>query len=532
MSATDVTENRERRFLGFGIFFTISKALKGIKLICSGVMWLRSRYDQDLRRIIEQTEKALEETKNIKEEIDILRIQFESAKKELRVAYDVFSSSTTNLKTLVVAAEDTARKKQTLQTSVQEDIQEYIGKDKRPTKPSGTEKVSETLETVGEFVWLSLDILKAFFDVIHVVDIAFTSDKIVTCVSNHFSLAAERAELRNAIQARNRMLEGKKHFEKLIEGITKANTLLYDETRKLVGHTNSLLQAFHIPCKTSVGAIHKDIAELVDHWKAFIEFGRLRQDSLLKMKTFEEFKVHMSEAGQLVFSSRALKETLLSHSTVDPDNVVKAMETAGFSFPYERWTKWRKEMLDRNCQCNADSKTSCLESWTRTCASFDEQTGQPRCVGPTDFQVDICKIDMTDITFFRTCEDKEKTFIGHCQNNKKKTTSDGKVAIREIGTDVMHRQCYKECKSVEGATGCQFDTKVCALDSQCRGACFAIMEPVQAKDSMETLQSICYVFPERGKALALFMIPFIRLSKLDRSQSLFYVVSKEKDPHS
>ena len=118
VSATDVTENRERRFLGFGIFFTISKALKGIKLICSGVMWLRSRYDQDLRRIIEQTEKALEETKNIKEEIDILRIQFESAKKELRVAYDVFSSSTTNLKTLVVAAEDTARKKQTLQTSV------------------------------------------------------------------------------------------------------------------------------------------------------------------------------------------------------------------------------------------------------------------------------------------------------------------------------------------------------------------------------------------------------------------------------
>ena len=95
----------------------------------------------------------------------------------------------------------------------------------------------------------------------------------------------------------------------------------------------------------------------------------------------------------------------------------------------------------------------------------------------------------------------------------------------------MHRQCYKECKSIEGATGCQFVTKVCTLDSQSIVACFATLEPVKAKDSMETLQSICYVFPERGKALALFMVPFIRLSKLDRSQSLFYVVSREKDPH-
>ena len=134
-----------------------------------------------------------------------------------------------------------------------------------------------------------------------------------------------------------------------------------------------------------------------------------------------------------------------------------------------------------------------METWKRTCTSFDETTGQPRCVGPTTVDVNFCKIDPSSITFLRTCQDRDETYVGQCRNTQGQTLLDGTMG-QQVNTNVNHRSCYKDCKKVPGATGCQFNSKNCLRTSVCFGDCFAFTQPLHVGDTMETLRKTCHIF--------------------------------------
>ena len=77
-------EDRERRILGFGPFFLIKWALRGLESVCKGVMWLRSRYDQKVSQIRQQTRRVIEETNQMKKDIGDLRLQLKKSKSRAR----------------------------------------------------------------------------------------------------------------------------------------------------------------------------------------------------------------------------------------------------------------------------------------------------------------------------------------------------------------------------------------------------------------------------------------------------------------
>ena len=300
-------------------------------------------------------------------------------------------------------------------------------------------------------------------------------------------------------------MRGKKHLEDLQEKCLAATTLMQRETQRLVDHTNDLLEKMGSDCKTNLATIHSDLSEINDKWQL------VRQDTLLNaqvmiqkeaydatiksaLESLDEFEIPPFLKQQMLDSmlekaeTRAKKLMLdalkTSFAHLSEDRIIEALMSTGFELPDEQWTDWTEG--DGTCDCQ--KTRSCIEKWTRTC-----ETGN--CIGPASKDVDVCNAEeKDDLTFFQVCNNNDNVFVGQCE---KEDGGGGVFQGRYVSGSVFHGGCYKDCKRLPGATGCQFKTRECNMD-MCFGDCYAFTEPVRGESTLSMTmmpQDItCYVF--------------------------------------
>lgn len=114
-------------------------------------------------------------------------------------------------------------------------------------------------------------------------------------------------------------------------------------------------------------------------------------------------------------------------------------------------------------------------------------------MGPEEKTVDSCKALKESLSFFKACKNRDMITSGACKTSQEKNIVDGPVDGRYLAVDVTQGECYRTCKAMPGATGCQFNCNS-YQKSVCYGDCFAFIETLVSKEVINTMQKTCYVF--------------------------------------
>ena len=330
--------------------------------------------------------------------------------------------------------------------------------------------------------------------VMDMMELCVDSFKLINCINSHIDIYTTKKEERDeAVREKNLVLVAKKHLTDVLQGATDSTKVMYKETQRLVDHTNDILAAFNSSCKTTIGSIHSDLSQINDNWQLIKEDLTLAVTATINAKALNEATTMFASMPEGPWKKMLLDrqkkiavQTMKSlFANVAENKVIEALQSAGVDFPDEQWTEWEKEGRGGG-ECNCEESASCTEAWSRTCETMS-------CIGPEEKTVDSCKTQKESLSFFEACQSRDQIISGTCRTSQHKTILDGPVDGRYLAANVLQGECYKTCKAMPGATGCQFNCNS-YTESLCHGDCFSFTERLASEEAITTMEETCYIF--------------------------------------
>ena len=329
--------------------------------------------------------------------------------------------------------------------------------------------------------------------------------KITDCIQDHFSIHAEAKEARD--QAKKIYDKTKlAHYQvmnfqkRIIHETDKMN----EKVQMLVEFSNNILEQFNSNCFTTNATLISDLGEIKFFMETLNRNFDLSTDVMAEKrdlsvkveelmnareKLFKDFNIPYSmEAAEayrkektLQFSESAYKIIVNKNPKYDPDVIVKIMMKNGFKFQGGKWTDWTVTEANEACKCEEEDDV-CNVTATRECTAEN-------CLGEKVKTFDRCEKEKYH--FFHKCSTRDQAIVGSCINAKEQMVSTGDMAGHYVSVGVDEKTCYKNCKSIPGAFGCQFKRTNC-MSGDCTGECFVVLEPIHSSNNMPDVA--CYKF--------------------------------------